>query len=401
MSMYMFIILKAGGGKKVNKVTFKGYIRPNGKVGVRNYVAVISVDDISNTAVEGVCKLIYGTLPITHPYGRLQFGKDLDLFFRTLIGTGSNPNIASAIVIGIEEKWTTKIAEGIAKTKKPVEAFYIEGSGDLKTIEKASRIAQKLVQDASGMEREEVEISELVMSIKCGESDTTSGLVANPTVGKVVEKLLSYGGTVLFGETSELTGGEHIVADRIKNEKEKNKFFEIFNEYQEFIKKEGKDLLGSQPTEGNIKGGLSTIEEKALGNIQKIGKAKIDGVLEMAETPPGKGLYFMNTSSAAAEAITLFVAGGAVVHLFPTGQGNVVGNPVVPVIKISGNPKTVSSMSEHIDVDVSKVLTLEESLEEAGEKLWNYLLKVISGRLTCAEVLNHKEFVLTKLFRSA
>jgi len=121
----------------------------------------------------------------------------------------------------------------------------------------------------------------------------------------------------------------------------------------------------------------------------------------MAETPPGRGLYFMNTSSAAAEAITLFAAGGAVVHLFPTGQGNVVGNLVIPVIKISGNPKTVSTMSEHIDVDVSKVLTLEESLDEAGEKLWNYLLRVISGKLTCAEVLNHKEFVLTKFFRSA
>jgi (2R)-sulfolactate sulfo-lyase subunit beta len=385
----------------MERITFKGYRRPDGRVGVRNYVAIISVDDISNTAVEGICKLISGTLPVTHPYGRLQFGRDLDLFFRTMIGTGANPNIASAIVIGIEENWANKIAEGISKTGKPVEAFYIEGYGDLRTIERASRVAMKLVQDASEIEREEVDISELVMSIKCGESDTTSGLAANPTVGKVVEKLLSYGGTVLFGETSELTGGEHIIAQRIKDEKQRQRFWDMFNEYQEFIKNEGVDLLGSQPTEGNIKGGLSSIEEKALGNIQKIGKAQIDGVLEMAETPPGRGLYFMNTSSAAAEAITLFDAGGAVVHLFPTGQGNVVGNLVIPVIKISGNPKTVSTMSEHIDVDVSKVLTLEESLDEAGEKLWNYLLRVISGKLTCAEVLNHKEFVLTKFFRSA
>ncbi len=385
----------------MERITFKGYRRPDGRVGVRNYVAVISVDDISNTAVEKVCQVISGTLPITHPYGRLQFGRDLDLFFRTMIGTGANPNIASAIVIGIEENWANKIAEGISKTGKPVEAFYIEGYGDLRTIERASRVVMRLVRDASEIEREEVDISELVMSIKCGESDTTSGLAANPTVGRVVEKLLSYGGTVLFGETSELTGGEHIIAQRIKDEKQRQRFWKIFNEYQEFIKNEEVDLLGSQPTEGNIKGGLSTIEEKALGNIQKIGKAQIDGVLEMAETPPGRGLYFMNTSSAAAEAITLFAAGGAVVHLFPTGQGNVVGNLIIPVIKISGNPQTVSTMSEHIDVDVSKVLTLEESLDEAGEKLWNYLLRVISGRLTCAEVLNHKEFVLTRLFRSA
>lgn len=385
----------------MQKITFKGYVRPNGKVGIRNYVAIIPVDDISNTAAEGVNKLINGTIALSHPYGRLQFGRDLELFFKTIIGTGSNPNIASCIVIGIEEKWTDKIANGIAKTGKPVEAFYIERYGDLKTIERAARVAQKLVQDASELEREEIEIGELVMSIKCGESDTTSGLAANPTVGKVVEKLLYYGGTVIFGETSELTGGEHIIIDRIKKEEDRKKFIEIFNEYQEFILREEANLLGSQPTEGNIKGGLSTIEEKALGNIQKIGKANIDGVLDFADSPPNKGLFFMNTSSAAAEAITLFAAGGAVVHLFPTGQGNTVGNPIVPVIKISGNPITVNTMSEHIDVDVSKVLTLEESLEEAGEKLWNYLLRVISGRLTCAEILGHREFVLTKLFRSA
>ncbi|MFN3699870.1 MAG: UxaA family hydrolase, partial [Dictyoglomus sp.] len=284
----------------MQRVTFQGYIRPNGKVGVRNYVTIIPVDDISNTAAEGVSKLIEGTIALSHPYGRLQFGKDLELFFKTMIGIGSNPNIASCIVIGIEEKWADKIANGIAKTGKPVEAFYIERYGDLKTIERASRIAQKLVQDASELKREEVEISELVMSIKCGESDTTSGLAANPTVGKVVEKLLSYGGTVLFGETSELTGGEHIIIERIKDEKEKKKFIEIFNEYQDFILREEANLLGSQPTEGNIKGGLSTIEEKALGNIQKIGKAQIDGVLDFADSPPGKGLFFMNTSSAAA-----------------------------------------------------------------------------------------------------
>lgn len=385
----------------MKKITFKGYVRENGKVGVRNYIAIIPVDDISNTAAEGVSKLINGTLALTHPYGRLQFGKDLELFFRIIIGSGSNPNIAACIVIGIEEKWTDIIANGISKTGKPVEAFYIERYGDLKTIERASRVAHKLVQDASEIEREEVDISELVMSIKCGESDTTSGISANPTVGKVVERLLSYGGTVIFGETSELTGGEHIIIDRIKKEEEKKKFIEIFNEYQQFILKEEANLLGSQPTEGNIKGGLTTIEEKALGNIQKIGNAKIDGVLNYAESPPSKGLYFMNTSSAAAEAITLFAAGGAVVHLFPTGQGNTVGNPIIPVIKISGNPITVNTMKEHIDIDVSKVLTLEETLDEAGERLWNYLIKTISGKLTCAEVLGHKEFVLTKLYRSA
>jgi (2R)-sulfolactate sulfo-lyase subunit beta len=385
----------------MGKYPFLGYRRENGTVGCRNHVAIIPVDDISCAAVEGVASLISGTLPLSHPYGRLQFGADLELFFRTMIGTGRNPNIASAVVIGIEPNWTNKIAEGIAKTGKPVEAFSIERFGDLKTIERASWAAKNLVQKASELKREEVDLSEIIFSVKCGESDTTSGLASNPTVGKVIERAVAAGSTAMFGETTELTGGEDIVAARMKTPALKEKFMKIFNDYAAFVDAQDADLLGSQPTEGNIRGGLTTIEEKALGNIQKIGKEKVDGVLYPAEAPDGKGLYFMDTSSAAAEAVTLFAAGGSIAHLFPTGQGNIIGNPVVPVIKLSGNPLTVSTMSEHIDVSVEKVLTLEQTLDQAGEVLMNMLLKTLSGRLTSAEVLRHREFVLTKLYRSA
>jgi len=377
------------------------YRRENGKVGVRNYVLLITVDDISNAVVEAVEKAVAGTLAIPHPYGRLQFGKDLELLFKTLIGTGSNPNVAAAIVVGIEPKWATIVAEGIAKTKKPVEAFWVEGSGQIKTIEKVTRVAVKLVEDATNLRREPVDISELLISLKCGESDTTSGLGANKVVGRFTERFLSIGGTVLFGETTELTGAEHIVASRFKDQKEREKFLKFFEEYQQLVKSQGVDLLGSQPTEGNIAGGLSTIEEKALGNIQKIGNAMIDGALDYAEPPKGKGLYFMNTSSAAAEAVTLFAAAGAVIHLFPTGQGNPIGNPIVPVVKITANPKTAVNMSEHIDVDVSAVLRGEMDLDQAADVLWKRVIETANGRMVKAEILNHKEFVLTKLYPSA
>lgn len=377
------------------------YRRENGKVGVRNYILLITVDDISNAVVEAVEKAVAGTLAIPHPYGRLQFGKDLELLFKTLIGTGSNPNVAAAIVVGIEPKWATIVAEGIAKTKKPVEAFWVEGSGQIKTIEKVTRVAVKLVEDATNLRREPVDISELMISLKCGESDTTSGLGANKVVGRFTERFLSIGGTVLFGETTELTGAEHIVASRFKDQKEREKFLKFFEEYQQLVKSQGVDLLGSQPTEGNIAGGLSTIEEKALGNIQKIGNAMIDGALDYAEPPKGKGLYFMNTSSAAAEAVTLFAAAGAVIHLFPTGQGNPIGNPIVPVVKITANPKTAVNMSEHIDVDVSAVLRGEMDLDQATDVLWKRVIETANGRMVKAEILNHKEFVLTKLYPSA
>jgi len=397
----MFITFEVCDGGDTMERTILGYVRENGKVGVRNYVLLLPVDDISNAVVEAVEKSVAGTLALPHPYGRLQFGKDLELFFKTLIGTGSNPNVAAVVVVGIEPKWTHRVADEIAKTGKPVEAFWVEGSGQLKTIERVSRVAVKMVEDATNLKREPVDISELIISLKCGESDTTSGLGANRVVGRFTERFLEIGGTVLFGETTELTGAEHIIASRFKREEDREKFMQIFNEYQELIKSQGVDLLGSQPTEGNIAGGLSTIEEKALGNIQKIGNAKIDGALDFLEEIPGKGLYFMNTSSAAAEAVTLFAAAGAVIHLFPTGQGNPIGNPIIPVVKITANPKTAQVMSEHIDVDVSQVLTEGMSIDEAADKLWQRVIETANGRMVRAEILNHKEFVLTKLYRSA
>ncbi|MCI1859550.1 MAG: UxaA family hydrolase [Sporolactobacillus sp.] len=378
-----------------------GYRRENGRVGIRNHVVIISVDDISNAAVEAVEKIVPGTLAVPHAYGRLQYGPDLELFFRTIIGNGSNPNVAAVIVIGIEPKWTERIVEGIKKTGKPVAGFSIERHGDLATIEKAARVAQRFVQNASEFRREPVQLSEIRVSIKCGESDTTTGLASCPTVGRVVDRLVDENGTVIFGETSELTGGEHLIADRAISAEVREKFYNVYHNYVDEIASKGVDLLGSQPTEGNVRGGLTTIEEKAMGNIQKTGSKPIVDILGPAVEPIKKGLNFMDSSSAAAEFITLAAASGAVVHFFPTGQGNIVGNPIVPVVKISANPLTIKTMSEHIDVDVSGILKRELSLKGAGDLLFETLLRTINGRFTAAESLGHREFVLTKLYRSA
>ena len=381
-----------------------GYKRENGKIGIRNYVAIIPVDDLSNNACESVAKTIQGTLALPHPYGRLQFGRDLDLHFRTLIGTGANPNVAAAIVIGIEPNWARRIAEGIAKTGKPVAYFGIEGHGVLKTIEMASRKAKEFTQFASAQEKVEADLSDLIISFKCGESDTTSGLGGNPTAGRVGERLVAAGGTVIMGETSETTGGEHILAKHFATPELGEKYLETHRNYLKVIEDSGEDLMGSQPTEGNIAGGLTTIEEKALGNIQKAGradKAPIQSVLDLAEAPAGPGLHFMDSSSAAAEYITLMGAAGASLHLFITGQGNIVGNPIVPTVKISANPKTCKEMSEHIDVDVSGLLSRELDLDGAADKVMECLVATARGRYTSAEALGQKEFVLTRLYPSA
>ena len=387
----------------LSRVSFRGYKRENGRVGVRNHVLILPVDDLSNAAAEAVANNIKGALAIPHPYGRLQFGADLDLHFRTLIGTGCNPNVAAVVVICIEDSWAKKVADGISATGKPVSWFGIEQHGDHDTILRASKAAKEYVQWASELRREERPLKDLWVSTKCGESDTTSGCGANPTVGNAFDKLYPHGVTLVFGETTELTGGEHLVAARCRNDEVRKKFQFMFDRYQEVINRhKTSDLSDSQPTKGNIAGGLTTIEEKALGNIQKIGrKCIVDGVLDKAEAPTGPGLWFMDSSSAAAEMVTLLAASGFVVHLFPTGQGNVIGNPILPVIKLSANPRTVRTMSEHIDVDVSGLLRREMSPDQAGDKLLECMFRTANGRLTAAEALGHREFVLTRLYESA
>ena len=383
--------------------TFRGYRRTNGRVGVRNHVIILPVDDLSNAAAQAVENNIKGTMALPHPYGRLQFGADLDLHFRTLIGAGCNPNVAGVVVIGIEEGWTKRVVDGIAKSGKPVMGFGIELHGDHDTIMRASKAAKEMVQWASTLDREECAISDLWVSTKCGESDTTSGCGANPTVGNAFDKLYGLGTTLVFGETSELTGGEQLVAARCANDQVRERFQFMFDRYQDMINRwKTDDLSESQPTKGNIAGGLTTIEEKALGNIQKIGKkCRVDGVLDKAEPPTHSGLWFMDSSSAAAEMVTLCAASGFAVHFFPTGQGNVIGNPIVPVIKICANPRTVRTMGEHIDVDVSGLLQREQNLDQAGDKLLESMLATANGRWTSAEALGHREFVLTRLFESA
>jgi (2R)-sulfolactate sulfo-lyase subunit beta len=379
------------------------YRRENGRVGIRNHVVILPLDDLSNAACEAVANNMKGCKAIPHAYGRLQFGEDLELFFRTMIGTGANPNVAAVVVIGIEPEWTNKIVEGIAKTGKPVTGFSIERTGDIGTIAKASWKAKEYLHWASELKREECDLSEIWVSVKCGESDTTSGLASNPTVGNAIDKLVEMGATCSFGETSEITGAEDVCKERAATPEIGEKFMEVFNEYNEFIiANKTDDLSGSQPTKGNIRGGLTTIEEKAFGNLQKIGKkSRYVGVLKPAEAPTGSGLWYMDTSSAAGEAVTLWAAAGFVAHLFPTGQGNICGNSIEPVIKLSANPLTVETMAEHIDYDCSAILRGEMTLEESGENLLDMMERTCNGRLTAQEVLGHNEFIMTKLYRSS
>src|SRR5215831_10166809 len=257
----------------MGRYDFYGYRRENGRVGIRNHVVILPLDDLSNAAAEAVANNIKGTMALPHAYGRLQFGEDLQLFFRTLIGTGANPNVA-AVVIGIEEGWTQRVVDGIAKTGKPVAGFGIEGTGDIMTVAKASRAAKDFLHWASELGREECPLSELWVSTKCGESDTTTGLASCPTVGNMYDKLIPKGIYGVFGETSEITGAEDLARERAISKDIGDKWYRVWQAYQNDVIEAHKtdDLSDSQPTKGNIAGGLTTIEEKALGNLEKIGR---------------------------------------------------------------------------------------------------------------------------------
>ena len=272
-------------------------------------------------------------------------------------------------------------------------------------LSRASPLAKDFLQTASELGREQCPISDLWVSHKCGESDTTSGMGANPAVGNFIDKTDAVGVTNCFGETSEITGAEHLCRERAATKEIGEKWFATWQAYMDEVIEPNKtsDLSDSQPTKSNIEGGLTTIEEKAMGNLQKIGKkARYIDVLTPAETPAkGPGLYFMDTSSAAAECVTLQAAGGFAVHIFPTGQGNIIGNPIEPVIKVTANPRTVRTMGEHVDLDVSGLLRREMNLDQAGDALIDMVLRTCNGRLTAAEALGHREFVMTKLYRSA
>ena len=384
--------------------TIKAYRRENGRVGIRNHVIILPIDDISNACAEKVANNIVGTLALPHAYGRLQFGADLELTFDTLIGTGANPNVAAVIVIGIEPKWTQRVVDGIAAAGKPVAGYSIEEHGDLETAAVAGRKAQEFVQWATELQRQEVPLQELWIAAKCGESDTTSGLASNPTVGNLMDKLEPEGSYLCFGETSELTGAELVCADRAATPEVRQKFIDTWSRYNDMIERhKTSDLSDSQPTAGNIAGGLTTIEEKAFGNLQKIGKkSKYIDVLEPAQAPTkGPGLYFMDTSSAAAECNTLQAAAGFALHVFTTGQGNIIGHPIMPVIKVTANPKTARLMADHVDLDVSGLLSGDMVLDEAGDALIDMVVRTANGRSTAAETLGHREFIFTKLYQSA
>ena len=375
---------------------FLGYGRPDGAIGVRNYVAIIPSVVCANEVASSIASRIDCAVPILHHQGCCQLPPDLKQVTRTLIGLGRNPNVAAVLVVGLgcEGVSADEVVRGIAESRKPVEKIVIQDlGGSLRAVEQGLEIVGEMALSTSDMEREPFDPSNLTIGVKCGGSDATSGIASNPATGVAVDMIVNSGGKAIFGETTEIIGAEHVLAKCAADEKVAERIYRIVDGMESRIKALGVDMRGGQPTPGNIAGGITTIEEKSLGAIVKAGSSPIKGVLEYAEEPAGAGLYLMDTPGREIDVLAGFTAAGAQVIVFTTGRGVPQGFPIAPVIKVCGNPKTCEHLKCHIDIDVSSIIEGKESILEAGKGIFEEILKVASHKRTKAEILGYDKSV--------
>lgn len=376
----------------------KGYQRPDGKVGIRNKVLILSTVGCANGTVKRIAAQVNETVAIPNVKGCGQIGKGIEIMKKALINLTMNPNVYGTILVGLGCETTKpyELAEEISKVNpKPLEVITIQDEGGtLKTIEAGVKHARQMVQQMSSLERVEVDLSQLVLATNCGGSDATSGLAANPTLGVCSDQLIAQGGTVLLGETTELIGTEHILGRRAKNEKVKADIYMIIKDLENQFIETGIDVRGANPTPGNMKGGLSTLEEKSLGGISKGGSSTINEVVEYASIPKEKGLVIMDTPGYDIESVSGMVAGGAQVCIFTSGRGTPIGNALVPMIKITGNKLTFGSMEDNIDMDTSGIIEGLTTTEYLGNQLFDTLIDVCNGATTKAESYGFDDFAI-------
>ncbi len=373
---------------------FRGYRRPDGQVGIRNRLAVIAAMDNVNPVARRIASLVHGAVAITVPFGRGQTGLDKARHDGALAGMGSNPNFGAVLVVSLEPRSALALAEAVAASGKPVEWLAVQPcGGTLKATEQGVRLAARLLGKASAQTREPIPLSELVIGAECGGSDTTSGITANPLLGMLGDYMVDAGATWILSETEEVVGAEHSLIERAASPEVAARMKMVVRRMEDQALYQGTRVWPM--SDDNIAGGLTTLEEKALGNVRKGGTRPLREVLEYGERPTKKGLVFLDAPAPGTENITALSISGAQMILFTTGVGNPVGSPVSPTVKITGNPSTAKTFVDNIDVDLGGVISNEYSMEEGVEKLGSFMMEVASGRMTQSEILGDLEIVVS------
>lgn len=378
----------------------KGYRRENGKVGIRNHLLILPTVVCANQVCSRIQQKVPESVAIPHQHGCSQVGADKERTHKVLVGMGKNPNVGAVLIVslGCEVINAAQVKAEIEATGKPVSWIDIQGEGgSIKSIQKGIDEANKLLQKIAAAPREDVLVSELIVGVKCGGSDFTSGLCSNPALGKAADILLHEGGTIVMGETTEIIGAEHLVAAKAVNQQVREKLFLCVKQFEHEVERMGVDMRGGNPSPGNIAGGLSSIEEKSLGCISKAGSAPLQDVIDFADEIPASGYYFMDSPGNDIECVSGMAAAGVHLVCFTTGRGTPTGNPIVPVIKITGNEITAKRMADNMDIDTSSVLKGKQTLDESGQKIYEVIIDVANGQETKAEILGHQEFSISRI----
>lgn len=380
---------------------FKGYKRPDGKVGIRNLVLLLPASACSSDTCRFVAGKVNGTVNIVNQNGCAQVEGDLKITQDVLAGLAANPNIFGTILIalGCENNQAAEMEQIIkARTNKPLQTLIIqEEGGTVETIKKATALARQMTDEASALEPEEFYISELIVGTNCGGSDPTSGLASNPVVGNLSDRLVDLGSTSILCETTEFIGAEHILAKQAATPEIADQIYAIIKRYEDHLTNVGESLRNGNPSPGNKAGGITTLEEKSLGCIHKGGHRPIVEVFDYAQAPTKKGLVIMDTPGYDIASVTGIAAGGAQVLVFTTGRGTPTGNPIMPVIKITANKQTFDKMKDNMDFDASPVIRGEKSVEEMGEELLNLVVEVANGKETKAEFYGFSDIAISRL----
>lgn len=382
-------------------MNFYGYRRPDGRVGVRNHVLILPASVCASDTTRIISQQVTGSVTFNNQNGCSQVPPDQELTMDVMAGFAANPNIYGTVVVslGCENCQMDLVVDAIkARTNKPLKSVIIqEAGGTLKAIEQAVRYAKEMVQEASLLRREEFPISELIVGTECGGSDPTSGLAANPVVGELSDRMVDLGGTSILSETTEFIGAEHILAKRGKNEEVRQRILDIVHRYEKALQLVGEEVREGNPSPGNKAGGITTLEEKSLGCIHKGGHRVINAVYDYAKQVEDKGLVIMDTPGNDPSSVAAMVAGGAQVIVFTTGRGTPTGNPISPVIKITGNKLTYAAMEDNIDFDASPAIYGEKTLGELGDELLQMVVDTANGKQTKAESLGYTEIAIARV----
>ncbi len=382
---------------------FWGYRRSDGTVGIRNHVLILPACACGSESCRVVASQVQGAVNIVFNTGCSDVAANTAMSQKVLTGFACNPNVYGVVIIGLgcETVPHQELREKIQKmTDKPVVSFGIqEEGGTLKTIEKAVRAAREMAAEAALVQKEECDVSELLVAIECGGSDATSGIAANPAAGNMSDRFVDMGASTMMSETIEFIGGEHVLAKRGATPEIHDQIIRICQEYEEHLTKAGQNCRAGQPTPGNKAGGLSTLEEKSLGCIRKGGTRPVVEVIEQATQPTKKGAIIMDTAGYDIASVTSMAAGGCVVMVFTTGRGTPTGNAIMPVLKVTANKHTYQHMEDNMDVDLSGIIEGTETIEDGGQKLVDAVMQVSNGRLTKAEAYGFSDIAVDHVCR--